>query len=194
MCYERSLRPFGLPKIGVSEMTEKTHEPKGLGGWLVLPAIGLFVMPVRLSMSFNTDFWPIFREGYWEILTTPGTEAYHPLWAPLLIFEITGNAFFVIFDLVLIYFFFTKSYRFPYLFIAFAALNLLFVTSDFLLADLVPAIAAESDVDSIKEVARAAVAAVVWVPYFLLSKRVKNTFVKPVPEPSHEPAIGTSQA
>lgn len=164
-------------------MATVTGEPRGLGGWLILPAIGLFVLPIRLAVSLSNDFLPIFQKGYWEVLTTPGSEAYHHLWAPLIIFEIAGNTFFIIFDIVLIFLFFAKSYRLPALFIAFLALNLLFVVSDFFFADLIPAVAAESDAESIKELARSIIGAIIWIPYFLASKRVKNTFVKPESNP-----------
>ena len=168
-------------------MTQDTQEPKGLGGWLIVPAIGLFVLPFRLLTSLHSDFLPIFREGYWEILTTPGREAYHPLWAPLITFEVMGNALFVVFDLVLIYLFFTKSHRFPYLFIAFIVANVVFVVSDYFVAGLIPAVAAQKDTESIREMIRAVSTAIIWVPYFLVSQRVKNTFVRQVSE-SHRTA------
>lgn len=156
-----------------------TGGPRGLGGWLILPAIGLFVLPIRLTIMLINDFLPIFQRGYWEALTTPGSEAYHHLWAPLVIFEIAGNTFFIIFDIILIFLFFTKSYRFPVLFIAFLVLNLFFVVSDFFFADLIPAVAAESDREFVRDLAGSIIGAIIWIPYFLVSKRVKNTFVKP---------------
>jgi hypothetical protein len=108
----------------------------------------------------------------WGVLTTPGTEAYHHIGAPLIIFKLVGNAFFLIFDIVLIFLFFAKSYRFPDLMIAFIASYLLFVVG----ADVIP----EGGAESVKVLCRTIIGAVIWIPYFLVSKRVKNTFVKPV--------------
>jgi len=48
-------------------MTTGDLEPKGLGGWLIFPAIGLFLLPILLLISLNNDFLPIFTEGYWEV-------------------------------------------------------------------------------------------------------------------------------
>jgi hypothetical protein len=129
-------------------MATVTEGPRGLGGWLILPAIGLFLLPIKMAISLITNFLPIFQKNYWAVLTTPGSGAYHHLWAPLVIFEIAGNTLFIILDVVLIFLFFTKSYRFPALFIAFLALNLVFMVSDFFLADLIPAVAAESGYSS----------------------------------------------
>ena len=160
-------------------MTTIQGEPKGLKGWLILPAIGLFVSVLRLAINLMKDFWPIFREDYWPVLTTPGSAAYHPLWGPLLIFEIVGNSIFILANIVLIFFYFAKHYRFPALFITMLALNALFVVGDFFLGKMIPAVAAANDPQSVREIARTLAAAAIWIPYFLRSKRVMNTFVKP---------------
>ena len=169
-------------------MTTVTEEPRGLGGWLILPAIGLFILPIRLFFSLNNDFLPIFQQGYWEILTTPGSEAYHELWAPLIIFEVIGNIFFVIFDIILIFLFFVKSFRFPVLYIVFLALNLTFVAADLFFANSIPAVAAQNDAESVMQIVRSIIGAIIWIPYFLVSVRVKNTFVKREPDNLLQPA------
>ncbi len=153
--------------------------PKGLGGWLVLPAIGMIIAPLITLNTIGSDFFTIFTSGSWEALTTPGTEAYHWLWKPTLIYEIVGNVGLIIFDLVLLVLFFTKSHRFPTLYIALLISNVLFVMSDLFLAMQIPVVAGNSDFGSLRELIRAAVGATIWIPYMLVSKRVKNTFVKP---------------
>lgn len=157
-------------------------EPSGLGGWLILPMLGLIFLPFRLGVMLMTTHYPIFSEGYWEVLTTPGTEAYHALWAPLLIFEILGNSLFLVFSIILLVLFFQKHQRFPKLMILFLAANLAFIGIDFFASDLIPAVAAESDPESTKELIRTIVAAAIWIPYFLKSVRVKNTFTRGIIE------------
>jgi hypothetical protein len=125
-----------------------------------------------------TVYFPIFAEGYWGILTTPGAEAYHPLWAPLLIFEISGNLIFLFWSIVLLVLFFQKHYRFPRMMIVYLAANLAFVGIDFFVADSIPAVAAEPDPESTREFIRTIISAAIWIPYFLRSVRVKNTFTK----------------
>lgn len=153
--------------------------PRGLGGWLILPMIGLAVAPMRLLAVLVTDYAPIFQDGVWENLTTPGSGAYHILWGPLIIFEIVGNLFFVVGAGILLVLLLKKSYRFPALMIGFLLLNPAFVVLDHILGNLIPFIAELDDTESYTEIVRAAVAAMIWIPYFLVSKRVKNTFVKP---------------
>lgn len=158
-------------------MATGAGEPEGIAGWLILPAIGLIFMPIRGAVTVFSEFLPIFTEGQWQVFTTPGTEIYHPLWAPLLIFEISGNLGFIIFNIILAVLFFQKSSRTPNIYIAFLGLNIIFLLGDYFIADLIPTIAAMDDSDSMKEIMRSVIAATIWIPYFLVSKRVKNTFV-----------------
>jgi hypothetical protein len=174
-------------------MNTTSAEPKGLKGWLILPAIGLIIAPLRLGLNLLKDFWPIFRDGYWPVLTTPGTEAYHPLWKPLLTFEIVGNSLFILANLALLFFFFTRHWRFPTLYITMLALNVVFVVSDFFMGNAIPAVAASKDTQALKEMARTIIAAAIWTPYFLRSRRVKNTFVKPGSVGTWQSPAGVSQ-
>ena len=154
------------------------EEPRGLGGWLIIVAISLCISPIKSVFSVMNDLLPIFREGYWDMLTTPGSEVYHRLWVLLIIFEVIGNAFFIIFSIILIPLFFTKFYRFPTLMIVFIASSFLFQISDFFLADLIPIVASENDGEFVAELFNTIFKAMIWIPYLLSSKRVKNTFVK----------------
>jgi hypothetical protein len=158
-------------------MKEKAA-PSGLGGWLVIPMLGLIILPLKLGFILVTVHVPIFTEGYWEVLTTPGEEAYHALWGPLLIFETVGNAIFLAAAIILLVLFFQKHHQFPKWMIIFLAANLAFIAIDFFVADLIPVIAENPDPESLKELVRSAVGAAIWIPYFLKSTRVKNTFTK----------------
>lgn len=159
--------------------TSEQNKPSGLGGWLILPAIGLVATPVRLLGTLVSDYFPIFQDGSWESVTTPGSPAYHYLWGPLIIFEIVGNLFFGIFAIVLFVLFLMKSHRFPVLMIALLVVNPLFVILDNFIGNLIPYLANIDDPQVYTEIVRGVVGAMIWVPYFLVSKRVRNTFVKP---------------
>ena len=160
-------------------MDNSTYKPKGLAGWLILPGLGLIIYPVQNIISLYRDFLPIFRDGYWQVLTIPGSEDYHHLWGPYLLFEISGNIIFIIFNVFLIFWFLFKSYIFPKMIIIFYVSNLIFLIADFLLGNMIPAVAAEpTDSEVIMDLARVVYTNVIWVPYFLVSKRVKNTFIK----------------
>lgn len=179
--------PYRTPQsdVAAAEQRKATQDlpsvvpgPKGIGGWLILVIIGLIASPVRIIYLLVTTYVPFFTEGTWAFLTTPGTEQYHPLWAPLLIFEIAGNLVIVALAIITLIFLFRQLRLTPKLAIAYYSFALLFVVTDYFVAELIPAVAANPDPENLRELVRTVVAAAIWVPYFRVSKRVKNTFVK----------------
>jgi hypothetical protein len=151
---------------------------KGLRGWLILVGIGLIIAPLRISFTYGPMFYSIFTDGSFEVLTNPSSEQYHALWGPLLIFEVIYNSSMVAVSVFLIYLFFTKNYLFPKVYIAMVLLSLFFIPLDAWLGSFVITDEPMFDPHTTKEFARTLVSAVVWVPYMLISKRVKATFVE----------------
>lgn len=156
---------------------KSSSQHKKIGGWLILVAIGLVLTPLRFLVVVVNDLLPVFSGETWSILTTPGTEAYHPFSATLLIFELIGNIAFVVFAIVVAIFFFKRRKIVPKLMIAFLFSNLAFVVIDYFVADSIPFIASQNDPESLRELIRVLIGCLIWVPYFLVSKRVKGTFV-----------------
>jgi len=150
-----------------------------IGGWLILITLGLIVAPIRISLLVFNDLLPVFKPEIWSVLTTPGSEAYHPLWKPLLIGELVGNLLFVAFSVILVVLLFQRKRIFPKLAIAYLVSNLIFVVADAYVVTLIPVAKAQGfDSATIKEITRSVVGAAVWVPYFMVSKRVKGTFTR----------------
>jgi len=156
------------------------EDPKGLSGWLILPLLGLILSPLWMGFYLVRDLLPAFSTEAWKVLTRPGTPAYDPLWAPLLIFEAVASVALLLFTLVLLFLFVKKSRRTPKLFIAWLLSLVGLRIADQLLGSRIPVIAQHPDPQGLKELAQAILAALIWIPYFMRSKRVKNTFVEPV--------------
>ena len=154
------------------------RHPSGLGGWLIIVAIGLVVSPIRLSLSFLQTFASLFQDGTWARLTTPGSEKFHVLWGPLLVFEIVSNFIFIVGFTLLAFIFFRKSKLFPKTYIAIVLVNFCFIVFDAWFASFVLPDEPIFDVETTNEIVRSFVHVAVWVPYMLVSKRVGNTFVK----------------
>jgi hypothetical protein len=155
-----------------------TDGPKGIGGWLVLVALGLVVTPIILVVFTVRDVLPAFEAETWALLTTPGSTVYHPSTAALLIFEVTANTGYLIFTLVINYFFWNKSRRLPKLIIVWMLTGTVIVAIDTFWALQIPFVAEEMDGSYYKDLARSIIQDLVWIPYFLISRRVKNTFVE----------------
>lgn len=80
--------------------------PSGLGGWLVLVQIGLIATLIQVSYQLLNYNIPSFSQEYWGILASPQGEMYHPLWAPVIIFEAAANGVLLlltVFTLILFY-------------------------------------------------------------------------------------------
>jgi hypothetical protein len=162
------------------EATNKEETNKnlsGIGGWLLLPALVLIISPLRMAFQFYTDILPALAPRVWDAVTNPVSANYHPLWGPLIAFEAGSGILMLMYTLVLAWFFFTKSKRVPKLFILWFVLNAAIQILDSILAAQIPAVAALPDTQSQRDLIRAIIAAAIWIPYFLKSERVKNTFV-----------------
>ena len=162
------------------------NDLKGLGGWLILVGIGVVVGPFRLAAELVPLYYGIFTDGSFEILTTQGSEAYHVMWGPLIVFETIFNLLVILASCYLIYLYFSKSYLFPKLYISIVIFSLVFIPFDAWLATFVLPDEPMFDPATSKELARTLFMAVVWVPYMLISKRVKATFVEHMPNKSSQ--------
>ncbi|GHA63957.1 membrane protein [Formosimonas limnophila] len=171
--------PYAAPKSTEIPSIHKADAkgPKGLGGWLIVVAIGLIVSCIRTPLESWQIFGSILSDGSWEVLTTPGTDYYYPLWGPFLIFEMLGNALTVVLGLVALYLFFIKSRRFPKWYIWYLSINVTFLLLDTTLGNLIPAVRDAADSGTMKELLRSMISAAIWIPYMKVSKRVRNLSV-----------------
>lgn len=147
--------------------------PSGIGGWLILPAIGLVVTPLILGYSIYQTLQVFGTPGYLQ-LTTPDSPRFNPAYKPFLLSEIAANGFLIALVVVAAAFFFSKHRFAPRLMIAFYAVSMIILVLDIVLANRLLDVAI--DRDAIKELGRAVMNVVIWIPYFLVSKRVAQTF------------------
>jgi len=158
-------------------MDNEEENLEGIKGWLILIAIGIVITPVRMVMSILPTYSEIFSTGIWDALTTQGSEVYNSLWAPILILEILGNSGMLLVWLYIAYLFFSKKIIFAKWYIGIAIFSLAFIVADAFAIKLVMPDEPVFDPDTTKELFRSLFMVAVWVPYMLLSKRVKATFV-----------------
>ena len=168
---------------------EDRNELQGLSGWLVLVGIGTVFSPIRLLATYLPIYIPIFFDGVWQALTTEGSEVYHVLWAPLLIGELVYNLCMMAVSIYLIYLFFSKHYLFPKFYIGIVAVSLIFIPLDAWLVSFVVPNEPMSDAETMLEFACVLFVGLIWVPYMLISKRVKATFVEKMPNKQIPPPV-----
>jgi len=135
---------------------------RGIAGWLIIPAIGFVLAPIKslatLIMGLN-----MIRSFAPELLSDAR------LWLSGLI----DVAMIVATIIVAVLFFKRRRVAVQ----AIIGLMVASIFANFVQALLNAAMFEEVDFDTIKPVIHACVFGAIWIPYFLKSKRVKNTFV-----------------
>ncbi len=146
------------------------NDLEGIGGWLILPAIGLAITPFICLRPLFIDI---------QLLTAgehPDLFANHPSLTALLIFEIITNLAFVAAAICLNILFYKKKRILPKCMIAFYAAQCVLMLADHVAATAIfPSVNLSS---GLVTVVRSFIVAVVWIPYFMNSVRVEQTFVK----------------
>jgi hypothetical protein len=161
-----------IAETGSTDAPAYKHDDglKGIGGWLILPAIGLAVAPfVALYIIFMVDLPVLTESKYQEVLTR------HPALPGLLVFEIITNAFFLAVSLGLNFLFYKKKRILPRCIIAYLIIQFFLILADNLATAAV--LPSANTAGSLFGVVRSLVGAVIWIAYFHSSIRVEATFV-----------------
>jgi hypothetical protein len=158
------------------EKIKKDEELEGLGGWLIIVGIGIFMSPIVALAKLLPIYSKMFSDGSWKALMTQGTESYHPIWTPFLISEMALNLGFILIFLFIIYLFFSKRAIFPKWYNSVLILYPIFLLFDAIALKFTLPIIPIIDPFTLKQLA-IALAEMGWIPYLLVSKRVKVTFV-----------------
>ena len=142
---------------------------KGIGGWLILVGINVILTPLRIAR----DVWVTFvHPDYWEWVITNNS-----LLAKMIIGELVINGILIVTSIFIVYLFFAKKKLFPNFFIGMRIFHLIFLILDAVFVGFVLPSETVFDNDTVKEIFSALVALMIWVPYMLISKRVKATFI-----------------
>lgn len=164
------------PDLGTQEQPQTVTSLK-IGGLLIFIAIGL-VLSLLQNSTYLLSTLTFLQGQVWESLTNPASTAFHPYWKTVIIYEFVTASIFVASNLAALILFFQKRRLFPLLVIV--SIPVIFILSlvSYYLSGLVPAIAESPDYGKVKELLIIKFVALhVWIPYFLVSKRVKRTFV-----------------
>ena len=149
----------------MTQATMSSSQPSGIGGWLILPAIGIVVAPVQFVLNVYDDF-PRFE------LLEPGT-----LLHTMTMVRILAWIGFALLATTTAVQFFTRRKGAPKLYRALLVAQLLFfVAAYWAMAILFDA--PMMNVDTGITVGMLIAACAIWIPYFLYSVRVQNTFVR----------------
>ncbi len=152
---------------------------QGLGGWLILVGIGLCLGPLIRLGTIGQNWEGYFSVHVWQTVAMPQGELYHPLYGPLLMFELLGNTVLLALNFLALGLFFSRRRAFPRSYIALLSLNAVFLILDNIGCAQIPSLASTAPAAKAgAEGGRAALFAIIWCSYMLKSRRVKATFTK----------------
>ena len=173
----RAITRDNIKQIDTEVIDKEKNELNGIKGWLILVGIGIIFSPIRLGFSLLQTYTPMMKDGSWEKATTVGSSNYVPHFQALIITEISYNLCIMIASIYLIYLFTKKSKDFPKLFIIIGLISILVIPIDAYLATLVFNEMEVFDKETLKEFMKTVVGYFIWIPYMLVSERVKQTFI-----------------
>lgn len=146
---------------------------KKIGGWLVLPAIGLVITPFVLLHSMYSEM-EIYNPELWVGLLSPSSGYYRPVGVLLIALEIVINCSLLVYTVLCCFMFYQKRSSAPNLISGLYLAFLILITTYSLLISWYTENSL-SNLD-IKDILKQLMAAIIWIPYFQLSDRVKETF------------------
>jgi len=141
-------------------------EYDSIGGWLILIGVGVVLGVFTTLYGFLIDWEVYYTWSQWTDLE----------FGIALAFEIICKSAFAILSVALAISFFTKRKIFPKLYIFICVSSILFVIGDIALCQTLLEIPPEPK--DFSELGKMFLRAAIWIPYMLLSKRVKGTFVR----------------
>jgi Protein of unknown function (DUF2569) len=168
-----------LWREGGIEGPEKSpvQTPQRLGGWLIFLAFGMSLSVLRNLYYCFFSISLLFRQPLWDILTNPASTAYHPYWKPLMIYEAVTNSFFFLISLITLVLFFQRRRIFSKLIGPVIPTVVALSLRGHLWAGSIPKVANSAIHARVgNELILSFIAMHIWIPCFLVSRRVKEAF------------------
>ncbi len=154
------------------------QRPATIGGWMVLPMIGLVLSPLRLLYEMLSDDAWFLRSA----LHVPFMDVPHPGFYMLYIhFSQLVSILMLCLAVVTIVLFFKRRSSVPFLMKAIYLITVLSQMMDLALYEALSVEAYSGEAFDTRDIGRSIFSAIIWVPFFHLSERVQTTFVKRLP-------------
>jgi transglutaminase-like putative cysteine protease len=148
--------------------------PQGLGGWLVLPMLGMLVYPAMLIYQINSWFQDVGSATVFQ-----GLARDVQYW---LLLEFTLGYIMLVLSLFGVWLMFQRRQEFPLLFIATQILSVAMLAADYATLVSLGEAGEEERPLLVAGFIRDLISGVIWACYMLRSQRVRATFVR-----RHEP-------
>jgi len=160
--------------------TTPTDNYNAIRGWLYAWLLTASVISLKIVLGL-IPLLPPFNHDMWASANNPASYSYHPLLRPLLLIELIGRTTLLSIASAMVIDFFNRRPHAPRIVIGFLVANLLFLMTEQLLLWKIMGQFNQFLLFGWKpfrnlEFVLATISCLVWIPYFLNSKRVKVIF------------------
>jgi hypothetical protein len=145
----------------------------GLGGWLILVQITLWLSLLGSVLYISNGLIPLFEKSVWDSLTSSGTD---PMWGPVLIFEAAGNAMLTVLIAAALVLLYRKKRSFPRVMLVYYGVVLALNAAGYAMLHSIDGISDSGLTGPTSKLIRNVASCCIWIPYFIRSERVRNTF------------------
>lgn len=160
--------------LNYNPITNKNVSTLKIGGWLVFPLIGLILTPFAVAYQVVTS--GMLNANIWS---NAGFLTNHSfLFNGLLVIESAYHVALIIFSIILIILFFQQRSSVPKLMLVYYVVTISFPILDALAIDYIINTNSLYEILGGQKILRTLAVMFIWIPYFIKSIRVKNTFGK----------------
>ncbi len=172
------------------------HDLQGISGWLILPAIAALVMPLMFGHALYGNY-TLLEQSTWIGLVELAGGQIVPMYL-MLAMSFIASPLLLALSILFAVLFFQRRTSAPALFITLMACNLTVLLAEYLFMRHIGmgTIWTEDEMaQHLKSMLQLVVRAVIWIPYFLVSQRVRVTFTRRrVATPFTNPPIAAEPA
>lgn len=150
---------------------------KPINGTLIIALLATIAAPFLSLNAFRFIVLPIASDDRWVVISNTLLETYNPHWVKLVYFEFFSNIFLFLFTILLVIMFFNRKRQYATVIIIYFITKILLLTIIFYLQTIIkgPPTPTLSQISGIG--LRSLIFTGIWVPYFLLSEKVRETFI-----------------
>ncbi len=157
-------------------MQDKIKKPP-FSGTLIFALLSAGVVMILTLYSFREMILPFDFDSRWVKISDLALSSYNKNWVSLIKFEFISNIIQILGLVVLILFFFARSKKFPLALIIYVMAKILILTVTYYFHTVLKGVPTPTIAVMTGSHFRAILIASAWIPYFMLSEKVRDTFI-----------------
>lgn len=152
-------------------------EKKPLGGVIELAVLSLILTLFLSYGSISNIILPFNFNEQWIAISNIELDSYNEGWIKFAIFSLTSNLVIILYAIILLVFFIKQSKYTASALVSFVMLRILLITLVFYFQTVVKGPITPTIDEIIRTVIRALIIPGAWIPYIMLSKRARESFI-----------------